>query len=187
MTKSKWAQMYASRVGDSYPAYVAQQYRPFLDIITQVTQPNDTVIEAGCGIGTITKIISRETHSADYKAFDKDMAQVMLTEQNLKGIHNIKWIGQGDILDPMMYRNANVIHSHGVLEHFDDRTIARVLGHQQESGARALVHYVPLEGWVTGSYGDERLLSPEHWQRVHNPTDIVLFNEDKDAALVWIL
>ncbi|MGL4482397.1 MAG: hypothetical protein ACRCTW_07725, partial [Lactococcus garvieae] len=65
-----------------------------------------------------------------------------------------------------------------------DEDIAIILANQK-SVCKNLIHYVPLAGWITGSFGDERLLPIEHWIVNFKPSSYHIFNEGKDACLIW--
>jgi hypothetical protein len=79
----------------------------------------------------------------------------------------------------------DVIHSHGMLEHFSDGDIQRVLFAHEADGVRAAVHYVPGDKYEKPSYGDERLLPLSYWQDVHRPTKAFSFNDGFDYCLMW--
>lgn len=182
---SKWAQMYKSRVGESYPDYVQKQYQSFIGEICGVIEHDSKVLEAGCGIATISKVVGRQFKDVSINAIDIDIDQVSLATQNVLNHHNIL-VNSGSILDPRIYEGQSIIHSHGVLEHFEDSDIAKILGYQKEvTKVGNVIHYVPLEGWVTGSYGDERLLSLDYWMDTFRPIKAITFTGGKDAVLVW--
>ncbi|UKH48767.1 hypothetical protein QNH07_gp02 [Aeromonas phage BUCT696] len=183
---SKWAEMYRSRIGSSYPAYCRQQYRPFLQAIRDYMDacPIGVIREEGCGIATITKILVQDADLSrfDFAAFDSNLEQVRNAESNLAGENADVAVFYGDIFDK--FYPVELIHSHGVLEHFSDEDIQRILD-RQLSEAKIVVHYVPLIGWDHQSYGDERLLPIDHWKVIHKPTYWQTFNNGKDAVLVW--
>lgn len=77
---------------------------------------------------------------------------------------------------------ADVVHSHGMLEHFDDHTIRDVI--LAHSHARVQVHYVPGL-YDEPTFGDERLLPAEAWMDICAPDRIVKFNGGLDYALIF--
>ena len=92
-----------------------------------------------------------------------------------------------DIRNPMpleLYTEYNIIHSHGVLEHFEDHEIHEIL-HYQKAISPLLIHYVPSDKYTYKSFGDERLLSKEYWKENFNPTEIIEFNSGYDLILKW--
>jgi hypothetical protein len=173
---SEWSNYYKSRVGDSYSKYCKSQYEPFLKEIGLF----NSVSEEGCGIATISKLIHRE--GKKHTAFDLCKDQLGLARLNVQD-KNIELL-QGNILTFQYKEKPETIVSHGVLEHFSDADIRWII-HRQRYVARKVVHYVPLIGWGKPSFGDERLLSIEDWRSLVRPTRTVLFNDNKDAVLVW--
>lgn len=187
---SKWGEMYRSRIGESYPAYCRQQYRPFLDTIRSeiydlsLSQPIVTVREEGCGIATITKILAQDTdpNGVIYSVMDIDADQVVNARASLRPLMQRVDIQLGNIMKPQ--KPVDIIHGHGVLEHFSDVQIHNILERQcREAGI--VVHYVPLIGWGHQSFGDERLLPADHWVEIHQPYYWEVFNDGKDLVMVW--
>lgn len=188
---SNWNAHYRSRVGESYPAHCRQAYRPFLETLRYYikelgyTRPRVLVREEGCGIATITKILAQDANPSKvaFQGFDYNTDQVRNSRENIKSLkHTHIDIREGNMFH---YQGAaSIIHAHGVLEHFSDEEIELVLNRQREE-ADVVIHYVPLEGWGEGSYGDERLLPLSHWVATFNPKHYYTFNDGKDAVLVW--
>jgi cyclopropane fatty-acyl-phospholipid synthase-like methyltransferase len=177
---SEWSEYYKKRVGDSYPAHCKIKYKAFIDELHSLNH----ISEEGCGIATISKIVyhkSRKKHTA----FDLCPEQLNLARVNI-GDRKIDLV-QGSILNFQYVDNEpDIIFSHGVLEHFNDEDIKRII-HRQRFTAKKVVHYVPLEGWKTPSFGDERLLPLQYWIDLVKPTRTIEFNNGLDAVLVWEL
>ena len=85
---------------------------------------------------------------------------------------------QGSIFD-FEYPQDVLKVSHGVLEHFNDDDIKMICENCPHS-----IHYVPLDKYVTPSFGDERLLPYEHWLEVATPITWMLFNNDHDLMFL---
>lgn len=183
---SKWGEMYRNRIGDTYPAYCRQQYQPFLSAIRHAMRQVQMGIvrEEGCGIATITKILAQDADLSmfDFHAYDKNLDQVVNAEANCRGLVADVHTYYNDIFETSF--PVEVIHSHGVLEHFSDVQIHNILERQRRE-AKVVIHYVPLDGWEVQSYGDERLLPIEHWVEIHKPNQWKVFNGGKDAVLIW--
>lgn len=79
---------------------------------------------------------------------------------------------------------GEVGHSHGVLEHFNDVEIRDIIKLQREQ-YETLIHYVPSYLYRTPSFGDERLMTPENWQEICQPDEIIEFNGGYDLILKW--
>lgn len=87
-----------------------------------------------------------------------------------------------DAIRPRCATGADVVHSHGMLEHFDDHAIRQVIHNFRQ--ARVQVHYVPGL-YPEPSYGDERLMSVEQWEDICAPDQVLTFNDGLDYALIF--
>lgn len=182
---SPWATFYEGREGASYLAYVKQRYAPFIDAIEIRIDHKDLVLEIGCGTSTITKTLSdREIlwNKVAFAATDVDPAMVDITRQRIAD-PEVR-VYREDVLDKFP-THADVVHSHGMLEHFDDLMIGRILDNYRH--ARAQVHYVPGL-YDKPTFGDERLMSVDAWWKICKPaglSQIITFNDGLDYALVF--
>jgi Methyltransferase domain len=180
-TVSKWSEFYVGRAGNSYLRYAERRYAPFIDAIRVRIRPNDYVMELGAGVGTITAALERVTGSdVRFAATDSDPEQVAVMRQRFRWRRLPVDVGWRDA--SVMCTVGDVVHSHGMLEHFDDETIRRVI--RSHPGARHQIHYVPGL-YDKPSFGDERLMSVDSWWRICKPTQIVTFNQGLDYALIF--
>jgi hypothetical protein len=73
---------------------------------------------------------------------------------------------QGDTFRlPFAAHSWDVIFSQGLLEHFDDRTIADVLL-EQTRVAKTVIFSVPNKYYRYRDLGDERLMSKDKWEEI---------------------
>lgn len=173
---SNWSEYYNSRVGDSYPIYCEVRYKEFLQQL--FVDKELSIREEGCGIGTISKILSQNGFN-NLSAFDNDDDQLKLANINTTNVTLFK----ADIVNAQLNK-VDMIHSHGVLEHFKDVDIQKIINRQRKD-AKKVVHYVPTNGYSIPSFGDERLLSIPYWVDNFKPTSIIPFNNNKDLVLIW--
>lgn len=164
---------------------MATRYKPLVDVIRSLADPTSyrtTLLEAGSGAGLITILIKQVFPTSLVLGVDIDPDMIKLARQNVPGGD----FRLGDITTESGYfdLSPDVIYSHGVLEHFDDNTINKILKFQRAK-ARWVVHYVPLEGHGTPSFGDERLLPLWWWNESFLPNNVFTFNGGKDVVLVW--
>ncbi len=178
---SRWSEFYRPRLGPEYLAYVKQRYAPFIDIVLSHIRPGDGVGEAGAGMGTITRALLDFGSRGDHVCLELDGDMLELADYQV-GLRSGMW--QLDIREQLP-RVFDVIHGHGVLEHFSDCDIRKIIHTHRESGARAAIHYVPGEKYVTPSFGDERLMSVDAWREIAAPDEVVTFNDGFDYALIW--
>lgn len=191
-TPSSWAEFYADRIGDpGYRKYVSRQYQPFIDALMEEVRKGhsdkQTVLEVGCGMGTITHILQHRWARKyggwvpSFLASDIDQGMLDVARKQLglrarlfhSDMRTDRWL------------KADIIHSHGTLEHLSDHDIYRTLEVHAATGARAAIHYVPGDLHREPSFGDERLLPLEWWVDKWDPDDAFAFNEGKDYCLTW--
>jgi len=157
-----WHLYYSNRVNSTYQDYFCKKYKPFLDTIRKISTGN--LLEAGCGIGSTTKALGGV-------GFDLYIHQLACKN----GILAYK----GDLLVHSSYRKVSVIHSHGVLEHFSDSDIFKIISIQKKF-ADYLVHYIPGQKYIKPSFGDERLMSVYFWRQFG---EVSTFNNGYDYIL----
>jgi len=174
-----WTEFYRSRIGKSYSSYIATAYEPFLDLLEIFSKGAETILEVGCGIGSISKLLKQK--GIQCLASDVSLDMLRLTEINVPQLK----LFQYDIRHTSA-RNFDVIHSHGVLEHFKHTAIKRIIENQTKV-CKKILHYVPSDKYSYKSFGDENLWSKEEWQDIANPNKIVEFNSGKDLCLIWEL
>jgi len=177
---SKWSQYYENRLGNGYADYAASRYQPMIKLLLSLDQ--GTMREEGCGIGTISRILLTLNPNINLTICDNDtdilkLAKINLHNLKVKDIQKCNIAAKPSIL-------TDTIFSHGVLEHFSDIGIKRVLTRQKQYSAN-IVHYVPTDGYSTPSFGDERLMSIDWWLNTWNPKSYELFNDNKDLILIW--
>jgi SAM-dependent methyltransferase len=176
---SKWADFYRNRADDGYLAYVKDRYAPFIGSIRSRLRNGDLVLELGCGTAAITKALidGSRPYSATFAASDIDPAMLEMARRRLADDDAV--VFDCDALRPKI--RADVVHSHGLLEHFDDGTIRDII---RANRSRAQVHYVPGL-YPKPSFGDERLMSAAEWRRICRPDEIMTFNNGLDYALIF--
>lgn len=185
MNTSAWHDFYKSRCPTRYLRYAERRYDTFISLVqAHIICQNDRVLEAGCGIGTITRALIERGVQARFAVLDNCPKMLGMARDNLpdtvrRHLDDLRFfVNHGE--------NVDVIHSHGVLEHFDNGNIQQILLAQKLCRPRAIVHYVPGEKYDTPSFGDERLMSIAEWRRIAKPTMIVPFNDGFDYAMVWV-
>lgn len=178
-----WHEIYRERMTESYRNHVATKYAHFL---TALYETNATIYtEIGCGAGNITRLL-REMVGQKLTAHNMvDACPKMLgmaVENNPSSNCNFKCADIRDIIMP----RADVVHSHGLLEHFKDSDICEIVGLGFEA-APLQIHYVPSVEYKTPSRGDERLMSPKQWRQILSDfgyaTDVQQFNNGLDLII----
>ena len=111
-----WANFYKNRLNKEYFSYIQKHYKPFIEEIGKHLNSNSKVLEIGCGIGSITKALIRK-YDGCFNISDKDIQMLELSKLNT-GIQGFAH----NILNNMESK-YDIIHSHGVLEHFSEEEI----------------------------------------------------------------
>lgn len=174
--KNNWYNFYEKRVNSTYQRYFEFKYHPFLNTILE-EKPRQ-IVETGCGIGSVSKFIKQ--YNIDCFGFDIDRDIVKLANKNT----NTDVFFKGDIFDKELAEfvtasNNTLAVSHGVLEHFNDNDIKKILKLYPYS-----VHYVPLKGYGKPSFGDERLLTQKEWLHLVKPKRYKVFNNGLDLMFL---
>ncbi len=178
---SDWSTYYLGRLGRGYLDYCTGRYRPFLDVLFSCSPAS--ILEEGCGVGTFTRLLLERIEGLTARCCDLDLDMLELTSDNLAGFGVS--LDRADASSGKPGRMADVVFSHGLLEHLPDRMIDKVLERQYASARKAVVHYVPTDGYDSPSFGDERLLPAAYWLERFRPSRFRLWNGGKDLVLVW--
>lgn len=177
-----WASIYKQRMNNNYYSHIKNKYEPFINKILELG--NNQFAEYGCGTGNITKAILEYKPNSRHLCIDNDNEMIQLAVQNLSNYKQCI-LSVADILNPTIRVNkGTLIHSHGVLEHFNDEDIRKIINIQRRNNCM-LVHYVPTIKYNSPSRGDERLLYPCQWRKICNPNEMIEFNQGYDLILIW--
>lgn len=173
-------------MNDKYFDYLCNKYEKFIcDILNSIVINNyNVIIEAGCGICSITRSLIEQDPERVYIGLDKSKKMLDLSLHNLLAIPNKEnfTLAQCDIVKEQYC--GDLVHSHGVLEHFSDKQIQKIICYQRKN-FKELIHYVPSYKYKTPSFGDERLLTINQWKKICNPNEIIEFNDGYDLILKW--
>lgn len=174
-----WPEFYKDRLNNEYLSYAKERYADHINAIDCNLRVGDSVHEIACGTGTITAALMQRHRPfcafemSDYSDEMMDMAAIRLP-------HVVTF--KHDALHGGLPISADIVHSHGLLEHFSDAEIRRII--QNHSATRLQVHYVPGE-YPVPSYGDERLMPLSKWVEICQPTTTITFNDGKDYCLIF--
>lgn len=187
--RSEWYKFYLKRQNLIYKKHIETRYEDFINHILNSCPDKGKkpihIHEAGCGAANVSlalwKRLKAQGINFHISMSDKCPDMLELAHENL---------GEGyKALIDMTKDNlptADVIFSHGVLEHFDNENIVKIVSNQLKASKKVL-HYVPSSKYKKPSFGDERLMSVQDWQNICNPTSIIEFNDGYDLILVWDL
>jgi trans-aconitate methyltransferase len=177
-----WPHFYsARRLGDSYVQYCRERYKPFINAIHDWTPPQQSLLEIGCGMGTITQIFAE--YYLHHYLLDSDADMLNMARCRLNRYRHKMTFIKGDARDhDYSPYSVHTIHSHGVLEHHSDDDILWIVK-QAAKHCTVQIHYVPGL-YDKPSFGDERLLPITHWIELLNPIETFTFNGALDYGLI---
>lgn len=93
--------------------------------------PSDVVLEIGCGVGRLTRVIALRARRVE--ALDVSSEMIDLARRHHGALHNIDWIvGDGASLRPIADASVDGCLSHVVFQHIPDPRIT--LGYVSEMG-----------------------------------------------------
>jgi SAM-dependent methyltransferase len=99
-------------------------------LLAQIDQPDD-VVEIGCGIGRMTRVLSRD--AASVRALDISARMLQRAQHHNGELANVEWIhGDGSTLAGIDDESADVVVSHVVFQHIADPAVT--LGYVREIG-----------------------------------------------------
>ena len=162
--------------------------------------------EEGCGIGTVSMAISNMekkcigsmglTATLEIKEVSKvifsdiDNAMLGLCHKNTCPIYSGGYLGnvpcfysRENICEPKYYEAPSMVVTHGVLEHFSDDDIMKIISTYDNDNVLFQAHYVPTNRYTSPSFGDERLLTPEAWSALVKPDYYIMDNNGYDLYM----
>lgn len=166
-----WSKYYASRVNSkTYDAHFIAKYGTLIKYVRSHIKRNTStlIIEEGCGIGSVSRQLLNYFPHNPYMLMDMDKEMLSLSKENLNKFKNANLtFVQKNILHSLdiIYPHDKIVITHGVLEHFSDEQIKSITNSYSEKGF-VQFHYVPIDGYKTPSFGDERLLPLDHWLKL---------------------
>lgn len=121
------------------------------------------ILEVGVGTGSMSVFLSFLGLNVVGLDNDKNiLKKARILNEKLNGRAKFIW---GDAYKlPFGDKAFDVIFSQGLLEHFQDEDIIKLLDEQLRVGKVAVLS-VPNKFYPRQDFGDERLLSDEYWQK----------------------
>lgn len=102
-----------------------------LDAAGAALSPTDRVVEIGCGVGRLTRVIARD--AADVRALDVSPRMIELAREHNPALANVEWVvGDGTSLAGIAEASADACVSHVVFQHIADPAVT--LGYVREIG-----------------------------------------------------
>ena len=103
----------------------------FMDTLMEQIDQSDDVVEIGCGVGRLTRVLSRD--AATVRALDISERMLERARHHNAGLANVEWIhGDGATLTGIADESADIVVSHVVFQHIADPAVT--LGYVREIG-----------------------------------------------------
>jgi SAM-dependent methyltransferase len=94
-------------------------------------KPSDSVVEIGCGVGRLTRVLSER--AASVKALDVSTEMLQQAREHNEHLANVEWVhGDGTSLAGIPDGEADLVVSHVVFQHIPEPAIT--LGYVREMG-----------------------------------------------------
>ena len=123
-----------------------------------------SLLEVGVGSGAQSSVLSRFVRRT--VSLDNDLRILSAARPNTRRYGpSLKLLAADAFTMPFRDTTFGVAISQGLLEHFNDDEIGRLL-REQLRVARSVVFSVPSNNYPRQDVGNERLLSPAHWQEL---------------------
>ena len=134
------------------------------DVVEQLAGPGGTVVEVG--IGTACSTVELTRRGLYVIGVDNDTEVLKRATQRNKQALFV----YGNALDmtKLFTERVQVAYSQGLLEHYSDREIRRILWNKLKIADYA-VFSVPSQYWPIQDFGNERLMSLEAWAEILAP------------------
>jgi ubiquinone/menaquinone biosynthesis C-methylase UbiE len=109
--------------------------------------PGDTIVEVGCGVGRLTRVLA--TRAARVVALDVSEEMLMRAREHNPELHNVEWLrGDGTSLAGVPDASADAFISLLVFQHIPDPAIT--LGYIREIG-----RVLKPEGWAIIQFSND--------------------------------
>jgi len=161
---------------------------PHITEIARYVSPGDSILEIGTGTGVLAAPLA----SAGIKVTSIDNNAEVL---RMAGI-NARVLGveieykEADAFKlPFANQEFKVSFSGGLLEHFNNEDIGRLIAEHQRV-AEVVVVTVPIKGGNPVNYGDERWLTMEEWESLLKPMGVVkgfTYGHEPNGCFTFIL
>jgi len=133
-------------------------------VVAALRRARGGVLEVGVGSGAQSALLSRLRRRV--VALERDRRILRDAGDNLERFgHDIERVAGDGFSLPFRDATFGVAISQGLMEHFADHDIVRLVGEQLRV-ARGVAFNIPSDRYPRQDLGDERLMPPDKWQRL---------------------
>lgn len=143
------------------------EHRLFVENIGRFVKPGDKILEIGSGTGVMGWPLAQA--GVKVVSIDNDPEILRMAQINAGVLGADIEFQEADAFHlPFSDREFKVSFSLGLLEHFSDEDIARLVAEHQRV-ADVVVVGMPIKGNKAPAFGDERYLTMEEWEALLKP------------------
>lgn len=163
-----WAEAYSPICGDRELLegnILANQ--EFIEAIGRFVKPGDKILEIGSGTGVLAFPLAQAGVKVSSIDNDPEVLRMALVNSAVLGA-DIEYQEADAFHLPFLDREFKVSFSLGLLEHFSDADIGKLVAEHQRV-ADVVVAGFPIAGHTGGDLGNERYLTMEKWEQLLIP------------------
>ena len=183
-----WADFYRSICGNRVRLEGnILEHTPFIFEVVQYVKPGDKVLEIGSGTG----VMGWPLVQAGVKVISVDNDPGILEMAQINSLvlgADIEYQEADAFHLPFSDREFRVAFSEGLIEHYSDDDIAKLVAEHQRV-ADVVVISVPLKGCGNIAFGNERWMTIEEWEDILKPMGAVhglLYGSEPNACFTFI-
>lgn len=166
----EWSEVYYEPAGVAHFIENIHVHKSFLDQLC--LKPHSRVLEVGCGSGTMSVFMSHL--GSDVTAVDRDASILERAEKASKELNGSVKFMEADAFElPFSDKEFDMAFSQGVLEHFSDEDILKLV-REQLRVAKCVFFSVPNNFYRHRDFGNERLMAKREWEALLSAFDIKL-------------
>lgn len=178
--KTTWVELYKKEIKkighyDEYLKVKIKEKTPLIKRIIKHAKPRKRILEAACGTAVLSTYLTNLGFNVTAVDIDKEILK--LANKISKNYLHKPSFKKGNLFSLNYPDNYfDVVFSHGVLEHFSDKDIIKILNIELRISKTVIVS-IPSNYFKKSErmFGDERFLSRNKWVNLINrtPADII--------------
>jgi len=148
----------------AYEIYIG--YPMFTELIKEVTKYGKTFLEYGFGTGYTAMALANKGY--EVLGYDDEPKLIDIANEKAKTIV----VGSGSVqfsASVTELAKKDVVYSCGLLEHYPDEFIIKILKEQVKLAMKAVVFVIPSDNYPHREMGDERLMNIAEWEGLLKP------------------
>ena len=183
LQNKKWCELYANYINksfsnwDEYFQTKIKLKKKFLKFVLKYSNNGKPVLECGAGTGKFSVYLSMlglDVYSLD---LEKEMVEQTINLSKSKHPENLVKAVQGDAFNiPYDDGTFSVTHSSGVMEHYSDEEIVKLINEQLRV-SDVCVFSVPTAYFEKKMLGNERFLSRKKWREIISKSNATIIKE----------